>query len=291
MILELLDVCLWHLSPPPPWPYKQGRQKDFSNFPSSPFTLAPSPAQRDNLARIRDNQRRSRARRREYVHELEQRLRVYELQGVEASTEVQMAARRVAEENRQLRELLNRHGVCDDHIAHYLQSGTFAPLDAEQNHPFRAGDAGTAVQSLHHVMLPRRLTGLDQSMPLPVPGQSSRETSTASGSTTSSSVWEPSQPSMASYGHQRHMGMSAAVMGSAVHAQYPPSNLPGGHNTGRQDAVFGGQASPSMLNSPGQTMPTTQAMQASRPLMNLQYSLPTYPDSTMPHYGPPGSGC
>ncbi|EQL03288.1 hypothetical protein OCS_00990 [Ophiocordyceps sinensis CO18] len=247
--------------------------------------------QRDNLARIRDNQRRSRARRREYVQELEQRLRVYELQGVEASTEVQMAARRVAEENRQLRELLNRHGVCDDNIAHYLQSGTLAPLDPDQNHPFRAGDPGATVQSLHHVMLPRRLAGLDHNISLPLPGQSSRETSTASGSTASSSVWEPSQPPIPSYGHQRHMGMSAAVMGSAVHAQYPPSTLAGGSNTARQDAVFGGQHSPSMLNNPGQSMATTQAMPVSRPMMNLQYSLPTYPDSTMPHYGPPGSGC
>lgn len=231
--------------------------------------------QRDNLARIRDNQRRSRARRREYVQELEQRLRVYELQGVEASTEVQMAARSVAEENRQLRELLNRHGVSDDHIAHYLQSGT---LDAEQSLPFRAGDPGTAVQSLNQVMLPRRLAGLDQNMSLSMPGQSSRETSSASGSTTSSSVWEPSQPSTSSYGQQRHMGMSGAVM---AHAQYPPNTL-----TTRQDHVYAGQPTFS-----GQAMAPAQAMPASRPLMNLQYSLPTYPDSTMPHYGPPGSGC
>ncbi|KAM4068010.1 endonuclease-reverse transcriptase domain-containing protein [Hirsutella rhossiliensis] len=84
----------------------------------------------DLEVRIRDNQRRSRARRREYVQELEQRLRVYELQGIEVSTEIQMAARRAAEENKRLRELLNRHGFSDSHVAHFLQSGTFVPLDA-----------------------------------------------------------------------------------------------------------------------------------------------------------------
>lgn len=195
--------------------------------------MAPMVQQRDNLARIRDNQRRSRARRREYVQELEQCLRVYELQGVEASTEVQMAARRVAEENRQLRELLNRHGVADDDIALFLQSGS---LEADQNQPFRAGDAGSALQSLHHVMLPRRL---DQPMSLLLPEQSSRETSTASGSTASSSIWEPSQPLIAPpYGHQRHMALSPAVMGAAVHAYYPPRTPAGGASAAQHDSLW-----------------------------------------------------
>ncbi|KAK9776669.1 hypothetical protein AB5N19_11219 [Seiridium cardinale] len=75
-----------------------------------------------NLTRIRDNQRRSRARRKEYVQELEQRLRVYEQQGVEASTEIQQAARRVVEENKKLRALLNEHGIGDSSIDSFLQS-------------------------------------------------------------------------------------------------------------------------------------------------------------------------
>ncbi|KFY85083.1 hypothetical protein V500_08739 [Pseudogymnoascus sp. VKM F-4518 (FW-2643)] len=71
-----------------------------------------------NLARIRDNQRRSRARRKEYLQELEGRLRQCELTGVEASSEIQGAARKVIEENRKvteqnqrLRLLLAQHGV------------------------------------------------------------------------------------------------------------------------------------------------------------------------------------
>ncbi|KAF2121085.1 hypothetical protein BDV96DRAFT_203460 [Lophiotrema nucula] len=70
-----------------------------------------------NLARIRDNQRRSRARRKEYLQELEAKLRSCEQVGVEASTEIQTAARRVLEENRRLRTLLHERGVADSEIA------------------------------------------------------------------------------------------------------------------------------------------------------------------------------
>ncbi|PQE03779.1 bzip transcription factor protein [Rutstroemia sp. NJR-2017a BBW] len=77
---------------------------------------------KQNLARIRDNQRRSRARRKEHLQELEARLRQCELQGVEASSEIQMAARRVADENKKLRSLLAQHGIADDMVDTHLQS-------------------------------------------------------------------------------------------------------------------------------------------------------------------------
>ena len=77
-----------------------------------------------NLARIRDNQRRSRARRKEYLQELEIRLRQCELQGVEASSEIQGAARKVAEENKRLRALLSQQGVREDSIEVYLQTSS-----------------------------------------------------------------------------------------------------------------------------------------------------------------------
>merc|ERR1711964_522125 len=64
------------------------------------------------------NQRRSRARRKEYLQELEIRLRQCELQGVEASSEIQGAARKVAEENKRLRALLSQQGVREDSIQH-----------------------------------------------------------------------------------------------------------------------------------------------------------------------------
>ncbi|KAK4924670.1 hypothetical protein LTR66_016448, partial [Elasticomyces elasticus] len=69
-----------------------------------------------NLARIRDNQRRSRARRKEYLNELETKYRMCEQTGVEASAEIQAAARKVVDENRRLRQLLKDRGFSDADI-------------------------------------------------------------------------------------------------------------------------------------------------------------------------------
>ncbi|KAK0512091.1 hypothetical protein JMJ35_005219 [Cladonia borealis] len=67
---------------------------------SHPPSLATSP----NPARVRENQRRSRARRKEYLEELEARLRSYESLGVQASMDIQLSARAVLGENARLRE-------------------------------------------------------------------------------------------------------------------------------------------------------------------------------------------
>ena len=73
-----------------------------------------------NLARIRDNQRRSRARRKEYLSELEVKYRNCEETGAEASREIQQAARRVLNENKRLRELLRQQGLSDSEIDGFL---------------------------------------------------------------------------------------------------------------------------------------------------------------------------
>ncbi|KAK4204178.1 hypothetical protein QBC40DRAFT_3547 [Triangularia verruculosa] len=73
------------------------------------------------LGRIRKNQRLSRARRKEYVASLEARVREYEERGVQASLEIQLAARKVAEENEKLRELLGKVGVGEASVREYLQ--------------------------------------------------------------------------------------------------------------------------------------------------------------------------
>ncbi|KAM0252229.1 hypothetical protein ACHAP5_001214 [Fusarium lateritium] len=169
-----------------------------------------TPAQKANLARIRDNQRRSRARRREYLQELEQRLRVYELQGVEASSEVQHAARRVAEENRQLRGLLNRHGIGDDYISSYLNSATATQTDPASVSHFTSNIPSDNVQSLQQVIAPRRPTALETSVSYAIPPQESREPSIASGSTSSSSIWEAGQ----------------AIPSGSAYARPLPSNVP-----------------------------------------------------------------
>ncbi|AEO55314.1 hypothetical protein MYCTH_2299012 [Thermothelomyces thermophilus ATCC 42464] len=85
-----------------------------------PSSSPPATQDRRNRDRVRDNQRRSRARKREYIQELEQRLRLAEQRGVQASLELQAAARQVAEENKKLRLLLRLHGVSDRSIDAYL---------------------------------------------------------------------------------------------------------------------------------------------------------------------------
>ncbi|PGH13056.1 hypothetical protein AJ79_03893 [Helicocarpus griseus UAMH5409] len=73
-----------------------------------------------NSTRIRDNQRRSRARRKEYLQDLEKRVRKFEQQGVHATIEVQAAARKVARENELLRSLLRLRGATTGEIEGYL---------------------------------------------------------------------------------------------------------------------------------------------------------------------------
>ncbi|THW30796.1 hypothetical protein D6D25_05835 [Aureobasidium pullulans] len=75
-----------------------------------------TPQQKANLARIRDNQRRSRARRKEYLQELETKYRSCEAVGAEASAEIQAAARKVLDENKRLRRLLRQQGFSDADI-------------------------------------------------------------------------------------------------------------------------------------------------------------------------------
>ena len=71
--------------------------------------------------RFRDNQRRSRARHKEYVEDIKRKLLDLEERGVQATVEVQQAARKVAEENRLLRELLARKGVCQQEVDEFLR--------------------------------------------------------------------------------------------------------------------------------------------------------------------------
>ena len=78
--------------------------------------------QNDCVLRNREHQRQSRARRREYISELESRIRKYEDEGSRITAEVQAAARKVAEENRNLRALLKAHGISTAVIDTYLSS-------------------------------------------------------------------------------------------------------------------------------------------------------------------------
>lgn len=104
-----------------------------------------------NLARTRDNQRRSRARRKEYLQELEARLRQYELHGIVASSEIQLAARRATDENKKLRGLLAQYGVGDDSIKVSLQYSPVNRPDTTTGEKFNAATSSGTFPVLKHL--------------------------------------------------------------------------------------------------------------------------------------------
>lgn len=65
---------------------------------------------------------RSRARRKEYLQELETKLRTYEQIGIEASSEIQSAARTVLEENRKLKAILRDQGMSEQEVSAVLEN-------------------------------------------------------------------------------------------------------------------------------------------------------------------------
>ncbi|KAH7411085.1 hypothetical protein BKA64DRAFT_373065 [Cadophora sp. MPI-SDFR-AT-0126] len=165
-------------------------------------------SEKANLARIRDNQRRSRARRKEYLQELESRLRQCELQGVEASSEIQTAARRVAEENKKLRALLAQQGVRDESIEAYLQTAS-TPDTVMRG---QCGSHSEAVQVLEQLLSTRKACCTDGNEPLGG-GQSCDRESSGSVTTTHSN-WNPSQNTHT----RRHSGIQQA--GRVASMQY-----------------------------------------------------------------------
>ncbi|EME78611.1 uncharacterized protein MYCFIDRAFT_167957 [Pseudocercospora fijiensis CIRAD86] len=94
-----------------------------------------------DLARIRENQRRSRARRKEYLQDLERKWRRCEKFGIEASVEIQVAAKKVLEENLRLRALLMRNGVSLDDEGPRSTSDVAADLDSLFGANRRCGDS------------------------------------------------------------------------------------------------------------------------------------------------------
>ncbi|KAG6028695.1 hypothetical protein E4U41_000610 [Claviceps citrina] len=238
-------------------------------------------AQKANLARIRDNQRRSRARRREYLQELEQRLRACELQGVEASAEVQMAARRVAEENRQLRELLHKLGATDDYIAQCLQASAAnnAGYSPGEGQSLPAVDAGTTPQSLQQLMLPRRAAHLEPGLHFTLPSHSSREASIASASTINSSPWECSPSTMTSYSHQpQQLGMSPSSTSSSDQPRYSPSVF---HANAQSVST---QANPFQSPRPEHLLATPPPLAVDdRTMMNYHFQMNSFPNGAHRH--------
>ncbi|KAL2001712.1 hypothetical protein VTN02DRAFT_1352 [Thermoascus thermophilus] len=75
----------------------------------------------DRLARVRENQRKSRARRQEYIQELERQLAVYKAQAHQKDIEHRIAIQKLEAENAKLRHLLSSLGVQSRSVDEYLQ--------------------------------------------------------------------------------------------------------------------------------------------------------------------------
>lgn len=94
-------------------------KRNHSDTGDQSYSRRHSNHEREKLNRNTLNQRASRARRKDYVNSLESKVREYEAQGVQATEEVQNAARRVAEENRVLKEemrMLREHVRCLEEV-------------------------------------------------------------------------------------------------------------------------------------------------------------------------------
>ncbi len=79
----------------------------------------------DRATRVRENKRRSRARQKEYIADLEQRLRRVQEHGVQATKEVQLAAQSVLKENIRLRQLLRHQGVDEYTISSWAKGDDY----------------------------------------------------------------------------------------------------------------------------------------------------------------------
>ncbi|KAF4218630.1 hypothetical protein CNMCM8980_007621 [Aspergillus fumigatiaffinis] len=77
----------------------------------------------DKLARIRENQRRSRARKQEHIRDLEQKLACLQEQAHKQDVEHRLAAQRLEMENRKLRYLLSYSGIPPQTVEEYLRTG------------------------------------------------------------------------------------------------------------------------------------------------------------------------
>ncbi|OJI90230.1 hypothetical protein ASPTUDRAFT_197392 [Aspergillus tubingensis CBS 134.48] len=75
----------------------------------------------DRLARIRENQRNSRARKQQHTRELENKLAALQEQARLRDVEHRMAVQKLEAENRKLRYLLTRSGLSSELLEQYLQ--------------------------------------------------------------------------------------------------------------------------------------------------------------------------
>ena len=153
---------------------------------------------------------RSRARRKEYMHELEAKLRSYEQIGIEASSEIQTAARRVLHENQKLRSLLHGRGVSESEI-----------LAALEDMSDRRYEHDTAASRLH-AMLERRVnTNVVSSTSSPIPSYTRAASIPRQKPPVPPVTIPPTRPTALSYNDSPSPGSMVSTMSTPPPASYP----------------------------------------------------------------------
>ncbi|RJE19027.1 hypothetical protein PHISCL_08640 [Aspergillus sclerotialis] len=93
------------------------------------------------LARIRENQRRSRAKKQEYVHELEQKLANFQEEARQKDVQHRLAVQKLTAENRKLRYLLSLSGLPSHAIEEYLRDVDEPAMERKVAIPALSGNA------------------------------------------------------------------------------------------------------------------------------------------------------
>ncbi|PLN80832.1 hypothetical protein BDW42DRAFT_105939 [Aspergillus taichungensis] len=136
----------------------------------------------DRLARIRENQRKSRAKKQEYVRELEQKLSVCKEEANRRDVEHRIAVQKLEAENRKLKHLLSSMGLPSTTVDEYLE------MDSDL-----AVTQKVAIPALRRQEAKCRPSGLERDGFRPLPSAESR-TSVSSNTT-------PDEPHQANDGH------------------------------------------------------------------------------------------
>ncbi|KAJ5654346.1 hypothetical protein N7490_001349 [Penicillium lividum] len=116
----------------------------------------------ERLARVRENQRNSRARKQEYVRELEQRLAGYKEQTQKKDLEHRLAIQKVESENRNLRTLLGSLGVSADLIQHGVDAQASSPPSTSEILPSKDQPLSQPEESTPSLCCPAGQTASDR---------------------------------------------------------------------------------------------------------------------------------